>query len=321
MYCKKCLGTIEEGEKFCTSCGAPVEIMDTEEVASIEEDINLEDENQENTFVEAVTEEVVEPIKTKSDDLRSPLIQLDPKTGKSIMPEEFKGDHEIKIENSENSVEKVVPPIRTAVQPLRTTVPPIRTAVPPVKNTINQANKVVDKTAEFIVGIIGVALSFLTSLISAFFFIGIVTVNIIGEDSSFTDTTSDNFLMLLFIIVGLKGFVFAIIGLVGVLNVKKNSSVAGLFFMSAAVGSLFSIQLIRGGLFLGAAIMCFNRHEKTQKPIIGYIIGAFAPTLIVLILMVVSFVFLGISNTEDTYEEINSVQVISHEMITTGINE
>ena len=33
MFCKKCNASIEEGQKFCTECGAPVELPEVDEVS------------------------------------------------------------------------------------------------------------------------------------------------------------------------------------------------------------------------------------------------------------------------------------------------
>jgi len=257
MYCKKCLGTIEADEKFCTRCGTPVERKDVEEIKV------AEGEN----FASAI------------DGL------------------------ELKDKVEESPVEK------TQVQKQEVHSGPNIYNKPPTSSKPSPNAKVVDKSGEFIIGIIGVIISFLTSLVIAIVYVGFGALGLFAESTD-TMTSGNGFMVIMMVILGLKGFVFAFLGLIGVLNVKKNSQIAGLFFLSAAVGSILSIQLIRGGFFVAAGIICLTRHEKVEGPILKYVLAAFIPTFLVLLLVLINFILLIISGDESSIEGINSVYIM-----------
>lgn len=344
MYCKECLGTIHEGEQFCTSCGSPVDGYESKEEV-VEEEVKVVQDNKVKTTInksvsnlksdnklENRSEEVETQIAQVLDkEVKTPRILIDPKTGKSVLPDdmvvkELKEVNEVPpIESVHNNHDEATSDRIGSGQNnnsivnsnedtgLKSSEPRNSSQYKRVGTKVYgsqpkpQLNVKKDKTIDYVVGIMGVVLSFISSLIGGIFFFGLITMMITSYEveTQNIDTISNSIMALL----GLKGFVFATLGLIGVLNIKKNSTVAAIFFLSAAIGSIFSFQFIRFGLFLGAAIVSFNHKEKTEKPMMNYMIKAFIPTVIIIILLVLSFIGFAVSDLDDT-EDYDTVQKI-----------
>ncbi|WP_170875309.1 DUF4064 domain-containing protein [Virgibacillus pantothenticus] len=130
-----------------------------------------------------------------------------------------------------------------------------------------------DRTIEKILGIIGFIMD------GALAILGIVVILILNSSVGLFEGTIDpaefgffdDFVSIfsVFIWIPIIGCIISFtLGLIGVLNIKRNPKTAGGFFIAAAVLSgwlLLSGILFQSLLYLAAAIMCFVRKPEEKS--------------------------------------------------------
>ncbi|HLR14625.1 MAG TPA: DUF4064 domain-containing protein [Bacillota bacterium] len=111
-----------------------------------------------------------------------------------------------------------------------------------------------NRTAEFVLGLIG----------GIFGFIGAIMALFVGEvDAVFSSSGTSTITSL-----GWLAFVFSILAIIGSVQVRSNAKVGGIMLLVAAVGGFISISmfyLVPGILILIAGIMGVFKKEPTVQ--------------------------------------------------------